>query len=41
MFIKKNLNADEVYHYVRDGANEYYFGNIVNERWAYHEIEFD
>ena len=41
MTIKKNLNANEVYHYVRDGANEYYFGNIVNERWAHHEIVFD
>ena len=41
MVIKKNLNGDEVYHYVTDGANNYYFGNIVNERWAYHEIEFD
>ncbi|WP_406535296.1 hypothetical protein [Methanobrevibacter sp.] len=41
MVIKKNLNGDEVYQYVTEGANNYYFGNIVNERWSNHEIVFD
>lgn len=41
MAIKKNLNGDEVYNYVTDGANNYYFSNIVNERWSHHEIVFD
>lgn len=41
MVIKKNLNGDEVYNFVTEGANNYYFSNIVMYRWAHHEIVFD